>query len=50
MSVNSANYLGLPGMYKIVYRDTEQSSDLLAITELDIYKEVGSHMVEIELT
>jgi hypothetical protein len=50
LNVSCANSLGLPGMYKIVYRDNEQSSELLAITELDIYREVGSRMVEIELT
>lgn len=50
LKVNCANSLGLPGMYKIVYHDYEQSSELLAITELDIYREVGNRMVEIELT
>jgi len=49
LSVNCANSLGLPGMYKIVYRDAEQSPEFLAITEQEIYREVGKQMVEIEL-
>lgn len=49
IKVREANLLGLPGMYRVIYREEERDPLLLAITEEQIAGMLGQKLVEIKL-